>query len=519
MANLDKLAQQIKIVKEEKEREKEKTPAYFKGFQRGSKRKYAENRGIYWGSRTAASIKNLKPILTRSQLEQCATEYVNNGIVRTCVDRSAYMIQGDRSDFVIEANEEITATSSEQELRNIRKTLKEDPGLKDLRKKVIRCNKRVQLYDRTDKLLHSTILFGRNALGIVRFKTDQEWPTYGEPQALQHLSSLRISDVSMNKQTYEFEGLLYDYGRNMGERFLPAIDLIPAFWDDNNVQDNSNYSGTSAAWTVLSAAQSIDVILDEDIPESVRQVWAKFGIIYSGTSKKSLIGQIGEELLASTWFIHNQKDLVAQVLDLKNGLMDLPNMVVALAQYVCMSMSLPLFLMFENTANYATAQEVMQVYRNGQLRRQRTWLQGILEKYWYDPMLADHLDVEIEDLLSEDWHIKATFPDVNFEPRKATIEADVMLLDKGVFTKQEVAQDINRDDVANRINEEEMNEALAKKDKIIADQENELKMLRIGNGNGNGNNGQSPQLLQFARSKQQGNNNGNGQETEETEPQ
>ena len=493
------------------QKEKEKEKVYFKGFQRGSKRKYAENRGLGWGSRSAASIKNLKSVLSRAQLESCATEYVNNGIVRSVTDQSAYMIQGDRSDFVIEANEEITAVATQQELANIRKTLREDPGLKELRKKVIRVNKRVQLYDRIDKLLHSTILFGRNALGIKRFKPDQDWPIYGEPQALQQLSSLRITDVQMDRDTYEFQGLVYDYGRNMGERFIPAIDLVPAFWDDNNVQDNSNYSGLSAAWTILSPAQSIDVILDEDIPESVKQVWAKFGIIFAGTSKKSLLAQMGEELLASTWFIHNQEKLTAEVHDLKNGLMDLPMMVTDLAKYICMSMSLPLFLMFEDTANFATAQQVMEVYRNGRLKRQRAWLQGIMEKYWYDPMLADHLDIEIEDVLSADWKIKATFADINFEPRKSVIEADALLFDREIMNKAEVAKDINRDDIAQRHIEEELDQALNEKDAQINEMAAEMKLLRaqlIAAANGNGN-GSSSSSSAAAPEQPQGDNNGN----------
>ena len=29
----------------------------------------------------------------------------------------------------------------------------------------------------------------------------------------------------------------------------------------------------------------------------------------------------------------------------------------------------------------------------------RTLLQGILEQYWYDPLLADHFDVDIEEVI------------------------------------------------------------------------------------------------------------------------
>jgi predicted ester cyclase len=240
-----------------------------------------------------------------------------------------------------------------------------------------------------------------------------------------------------------------------GKRKIPATDLVPAFHDDNNVFDNSYYSGISAVWPILSVAQTIDAINDEDLPESARQLHAKFGIMYAGTSNKSTLRKLKENLEASTWLIHNEAGLTADVHDLARDLMELPNVQQALAKYICQSMSLPLFLLFEDTANFATANQVMQVYKAGQLNRYRTWFRGILEKYWYDPILADHLDIELKDVISADIKIKAMFPDINFETRKEIIEGDQNLQNMLVYKPSDSAKDIGRPDIASRLQFEE----------------------------------------------------------------
>jgi hypothetical protein len=422
------------------------------------------------------------------------------------------MIQGDRTGFAVVPNPELLEGATDQELKNIKKTLTEDEDLKQLKKKIVRCNTRVKLFDRIDKLLVSTLLFGRNALGIERFPKDKEWPKYGQPRALKHLSSLRITDVTMDKATYEFLGLDYDFGRNIGVKFEPAIDLVPAFWDDNNVQDNTNYSGTSAAWAVLSACQSIDVIMDEDIPESVRQTWAKFGIIYAGTSKKAVIKEMIDELKSSTWFIHNQAELRAEVHDLKSSLQELTTVTNDLSKFICMSLSLPLFLLFEDTANYATAEQVMQVYKNGLLKRNRTWLQGILEDYWYKPILADHLMIDVEDVIESDWRIKATFQEFDFSPRKSKLEADKLLFDMNVYNREDVARSNGLDEIAERIKTEELDNKLKEKDGIIQSQAEEIKRMRQLGSIPNMNGGQLLKTIQQQERRNQESSNNQEEE-------
>jgi hypothetical protein len=454
----------------------------FISLQKGSQRKYNEHREIYWRGRSASSTATLKTILTRDQLEQCANEYVNNGVLARCVDTSVTMINPKFTGFEIVANDERLEGATEQEIAKINKDLA-STKIRKWRQRTINANKRCHLWENTNKLLTNALLFGRNILGIERFTVEKDWPIYGKPLALKPLNSLRISEVKMNEQTYQFEGIRYDLGRFRGIKTFKAIDLIPAFYSDNNVIDNTNYSGTSAAWRILSAAQSIDVALDEDIPESLRQVWAKFGIIFSGTSKKAIVKEMKKELEASTWFMHNQPNLKAEVFDLKSSLIELPNTIVELAKYICLSMSLPLFLLFEETATFATADQVLQVFKKGMLEKYRTWLQDMLETYWYDPMLADFLGIPVEEVIDSDWKIKVTFPDLDFSTRTQIVNADKTLFDMGVMTPIDVADDINRKDIASRLRKEELDSKLQEANDIIEAQRNEIDRLRNGNVN------------------------------------
>jgi len=112
---------------------------------------------------------------------------------------------------------------------------------------------------------------------------------------------------------------------------------------------------------------------------------------------------------------------------------------------MCIDFGFPMFLLFEDTANFATAKEVMQAYRAGVLERDRTWLRGILEKYWYDPMLFDHVpELEnIEDLWKAKIKIKAAFEDINFETKKDVIEGGEKLINLGVYDVIDLAREID----------------------------------------------------------------------------
>ena len=444
-------------------------------------------------SLAASSQDNLVTVLKPNQLRECGLAYINNGIIRTVVDRSVYFINPERTDFVIEPNAELTVGLDSEEVKKIEQQIKDDTltgddgeplRLQELRQKLVRINKRVKLHQQTDKLLASCLVFGRAALRIVRFPTGKSdtgtWNIFGEPEALQHLSSSRIKNVIADTRTGVFKGIEYDDNKATasGPKKYKSTELIPAFNDDYSILDNSNYSGLSAVWPVLEAANVIEAIISEDLPEVTRQTHSKFGIMYGGTSKKSTLNKLKEELEASTWLVHNEPGLTAEVHDLGRDPNELKTLVDGLARYICTSMNLPLFLLFEDTANFATANQVMQTYKAGMLKRYRTWLQGMLEDYWYDPILADHLNIPLKDVISAPIKIKAIFQDINFETRLDVITADEKLQNMMVFTNVDTAEDIGRKDIANRLQVEqnEINKA------VFMQRNQDIKEAQMANG-------------------------------------
>ena len=427
------------------------------------------------------SANKPQSVLNIEQLHQCGRAYINNGIVRTVIDKTVYYTNPERSLFTIEPNDELTTGLDDQEVRKLQEDLKNRADIKELRRKIVRVNKRVELHDNTTKLLTSAFVFGRAGLEIDKQNTEF---FKAEPMSLKHLTSLNIKEV-----TKDSKGKLksFEYEEELGKsKSISVNNLIPAFNADNNILPNREFSGLSAVWPILEAAHVMEAIIAEDLPEITRIAHSKQGILYAGTSKKSTLRKLREELEAGTWLVHNEENLKPEVFDMSTDPMKMMEIVDALARYTCMSTSLPMFLLFEDTANFATANQVMQTYKAGMLKRHRTWFQGILEKYWYDPMLADHLGIELKDVISADIKIKAIFPDINFETRKEILEGDNIAANLGVLNKVDIAKDIGREDIIPRLElemqqEQEQEEML--NDAVNRQREESIKGQQIGNKN------------------------------------
>lgn len=409
---------------------------------------------------SAAAIKNVRNMNTHEQMKDCAEAYANNGMVRTIVDKNNWFIQGPNSDFIIKPNKELVEGLTDEEVTNLEKELQDK--YKELRIDTIRINRRVQLHDRCKKLLTHKQVFGQGYLEIARNKTGagtgtNKFPKYGEPLALKILNPLRIEDKFVDTKSYELEGILYNYGTNITpnssvkKKRIDITDLIPHWHDDDNIFDNTYYSGMSPVWTVLSASQIIEVILDENIPEFVKAIAEGIGAIYTGTNKESVTKQIKEALKHSTFFLHNQKDLDIKEINIARDPQEIVGLLKMLGQYMCQSLGLPLFLMYEDTANFATANQVMQAYKVTTILRERQALANTLERYWYDPILADWFDCDIEDVITQEIRMVPTFEDINFETNLDIITGAEKLLNMDVYNRVDCAKAINNKEVANRL--------------------------------------------------------------------
>jgi hypothetical protein len=416
-------------------------------------------------------------VLTSDQLKQCGYAYINNGIVRGVTDRSVFFIQGERTKAVVEANDELLETSTDEEVQKLQQQIADDTlsiggeeledgittggqpaRIKELKRKIIRLNKRVKLHIANEKGLTSSLVFGRGFNEIIRLPTDEEeWPIYGEPIAIRPLTTSKVAEVFFNSKTGAFEGIDYNTNDSVKPtRFIKATNLIPFFHDDNNILENTQGSGLSAVWPILSVSQSDDVINDEDIPEITRNTGGVLTIIKALTNDNNKLKEIRDKINGKTQEVVGA-GLIEDVLSVPLGRTpsELTDVRIANGKYICQCMSLPLFLLYEDTANFATANQTMQVYKAGVLKRYRTWLQGILEDYWYDTILADHLGIEVKDVVSAPIKIKAIFADINFETRREVIDADKILFDMDVMERADVAKDIDRPDLVSKIESQE----------------------------------------------------------------
>jgi hypothetical protein len=422
---------------------------------------------------SAATIQNVRTLLTSEQLKDCAEAYTNCGFLRSVIDKNIFFMIGERTRFMIEPNNELIEGREDKEIKEIEKNISTNKKYNQLRVDLLRLNKRVELQDRLNKLLTGVWVFGRAFLQVERLQPDDPESTlstfggksriYGEPIALKPLTPFRIEKTLVDEKKYTFEGLLYNYGVNAnkkvagdkGKKVIKPENLVCAWYDDNNVFDNTYFSGISPTWSVLSAAQTIEIALDKNIPEFLMAVAQGFGEIYTGSNKKSVSEDIKNTIQHSTWFIHNYKDLKMNAVNLARNPEELTGIITGLSRYICQSLNLPIFLAFEDTTNFATANQVMQAYKVSTLQRNRTWLQGILEKYWYDPILADFFGVPIEDVISQEIKIKPVFDDVNFETRLEVIQGEDILIRNAVHNPLDAAKAINDKQAQRRLEQED----------------------------------------------------------------
>jgi len=416
--------------------------------------KWLQLRNISEYGLAASSDNTSKEIYKRNQLLQMAHEYHNNGTVRTMVNKRTDYILGNRTKWLVEANDIIPTEDLSPEEQQALEEVMTGQEVKDLRRDVNRVNKKVQLHDKLTQLCINNFVFGRSLAGVDR-KITPEFPKLGEPMHLKVLNTIRIKKVEVDEITGEFKGYRYDFGLlNKTDVFLPAEKLLPMWYNDSNIYDNTPYQGMSAIWTVLGMAQNNNFINDEDLPEACKTSWSPYGFVYVGDKNEESTAKLRKKVEDGTLLFHNQEKLRFDIADMRPDLKALWETRLNNMKAMCIDFGFPMFLLFEDTANFATANQVMQAYRAGVLERDRTWLRGILEKYWYDPMLFDHIPeiTKIEDLWRAKIKIKAAFDDINFETKKEIVEGDEKLVAMGVYDVLDVAHDIDaRPEVIERL--------------------------------------------------------------------
>jgi len=427
--------------------------------------------------------QNMKTVLDRKQLEMCANVWANDGIVRRSINELVWNINGSRSKFAVGLNDELTEFLGAEKIAVKQREVfgDDDENVLKLRQKMFRANKRVKFHPKTMLGIKKGFVFGRSGLEILRFgdkSAVSNDDTRNQPEALVPLYSTRIVQSLKKKRTKEFDGFIYDDPDtpNQEPRIIKATDMIPFFNDDDTIFENTEFSGLSMIWSLLSVSQSNEVINDEDLPASVRQLWAKFGHLYTGDSKDSTTEEIMKKWLAGSILIHHKKEMKMQIEDLAHDLMEIINVRKGNVEFILWCIGLPAFLLLSNVANFATADKEAQIFKAGTLTYYRNWLRGVYEDYWYDPMLAEHLKIPIEKVIAADLKVKAVFEDLIYETRKETIEGEQILVNIGVHDEEDVLEKLGEDQLLEKVRTLKRMQVKFKEDSIKAELERRRQM-------------------------------------------
>ena len=458
-------------------------------------------------SRAAAVTTAEAPttVLTDEQLKQCGYAYINNPIVRRVTNTLVFFTQSGRTRAVVEANDELLEVSNDEESKKLQEEIDNDTlsvggeeledgstiggqpaRIKELKRKIVRLGKRVKFHVNTKKALTSAVVFGRGFLEIVRLPAGGDWPIYGEPIALKHLISRNVLQCFFNERTGVFEGIDYNTGKTLNPvKFIKATNLIPFFYDDNNMLANTQGSGLSAVWPILSVSQSDDVINDEDIPEITKNTGGVLTVIKAATNDDSKLAEIKNKANGKTQMVVGA-GLIEDISSYPLGRdpHELTDVRTANSKYITQGMNVPLFTIFEDTANFATANQAMQVYKAGSLKDYRTWLQGVLEDYWFDTILADHFNIDVKDVIALPIKVNAVFEDINFETRAEVINGDKILNDIGVMDEKDIAKDIDRKDLVSKLESQEAEQQKQQEQAVnnaFQQQRNQIQQLQSQN--------------------------------------
>jgi hypothetical protein len=243
-------------------------------------------------------------------------------------------------------------------------------------------------YNRLKAALYNCLTYGRSVLVKL-------YNSNGLPVRVIPLSSRRLGKVWIDATTWEFLAVEYlDYPDE--RRLLLAENIIYFSLDDFNLTPNSLYYGTSLIEPVAWISEANRVMHQKDIPEIVEKFWAPSNLVESFSmddeENKSIIDAIepGRNVLVRGGAKIQQVRYDAPIEDIVK-LSDLQNM------KILRDMSVPLLAGgFENIQNRAVALTVVQQWGESTPKEYREWLQGILEKQWYEPNLQTIVNRDVQ---------------------------------------------------------------------------------------------------------------------------
>jgi hypothetical protein len=357
-------------------------------------------------------------------------------------------------------------------------------------------NRRVKFHQKAKAAIHQSLVGGRSALR-------KEYDAQGVPSELKVLNWMKLGDVFVDPETWEFLGVSYQDSFDpitKEPKPLLAEEIIYLPWMDFNMTPDSQWHGTSVAETCAHVSEQNRLINQVDLKEITRSMWAPYTIIsVDPDTPEDQADQILQDFYPGTVNM-TSSDVVVDVKPQAVDIQGLINLRDQNRKTIAAAIGVPNMLIgFEDVTNRATTTSVLTSWHDSELDDFRTWLQDCFEPQWFDPLTdfffefkqrssplrQEQIDQDkppsklspqfvVDDLLTErrKYKVKLEFEDITFETFKEKSEGLNPMYDRHLLTEEKYLEIMNMPD--------QVNEILARKEQQrLIDEQNQQIQLQL----------------------------------------
>lgn len=370
----------------------------------------------------------LENVLDTVSMTETADAFFADGMFRRIISDMLDYIFPDRVKFGVVTDKIWEENKGKLDDKEMFKDI-EESKIAEYHIRVSKILENISFTDRNIKLLATSMIFGRNGLFISKDRTDTTFTKFGKPTGLVLLNPISIKKAIIDdNETYKFGGFEYDWGvKDRSADKIDREDLIPFFYDDFNIYKNTYYSGLTRIFSLIGISHGNQLINNYDMPEATQTVYTGNQYVYVGKESPLLVTKFTNSHQRGVVY-HDQPALHVEAAQNSAKILDIVDTRLQNYKSACMILGIPLFAIFEDEANFATAAIAMQVFINGRVQRLSQLYADTLEEYFFMPLLSDIAGVELEELREKYVNrVKVIMPKITLETKTDRINNGIKM--------------------------------------------------------------------------------------------
>jgi len=385
-------------------------------------------------------------------------------VVRSAINRKVSFVLGREFKTVLDT---VDTFPNKTEYRAALNAIMSDQEYKNARRVVDRLNRKVNFQLALKAAVIQSKVYGRSALLIDGPLTDPEThepigiPKTGLDEDLIRLIDVKIlngkllGQVRINENTWQVQAVLYNTtqrGLNDPQNYIKADRMIYFTNLNYHISPQTIHYGYSDVEPIQHISETNRIMNEQDLKEINFTMWAGFGLIkVPGTRNVTDVEQFLANFKGGRWSVISQ-DVQVEVHQLTNDLKTLIQERRENEQLILRSLNVPAMILgFEDIQNYATAQQVLQAWKESVVEEERTHINLTIGAQWLNKAFASALNYE--DPWELDARMKLAFEDVAFENLKDKALAYLPIYEAGLIPDEKLLEIFGLDDVIDQLAE------------------------------------------------------------------